>query len=31
MRADESGAISEGKVVEISLATKNLVNAIYEG
>jgi len=31
MRVDESGAISEGKVVEISLATQNLVNAIYEG
>jgi len=30
MRTDESGAISEGKVIEISLSTKNLVEAIYE-
>jgi hypothetical protein len=30
MRADASGAISEGKVIEISLSTKNLVDAIYE-
>ncbi len=30
MRADASGAISKGKVVEISLSTKNLVEAIYE-
>ncbi|MDF1823849.1 MAG: hypothetical protein P1U68_04355 [Verrucomicrobiales bacterium] len=30
MRSDESGAISEGKVIEISLATRNLVEAIYE-
>lgn len=30
MRSDESGAISKGKVIEISLSTKNLVEAIYE-
>ncbi len=30
MISDASGAISEGKVIEISLSTKNLVNAIYE-
>ncbi len=30
MRADASGAISKGKVIEISLSTKNLVEAIYE-
>ncbi len=30
MRTDASGAISEGKVIEISLSTKNLVEAIYE-
>lgn len=30
MQSDSSGAISEGKVIEISLATSNLVNAIYE-
>jgi len=30
MHADDSGAISEGRVIEISLATKNLVNAIYD-
>lgn len=30
MRIDASGAISEGKVIEISLATSNLVDAIYE-
>jgi len=30
MRSDDSGAISEGKVIEISLATRNLVEAIYE-
>ncbi len=30
MRADASGAISKGKVIEISLATNNLVAAIYE-
>ncbi|HQW30712.1 MAG TPA: hypothetical protein PK529_16075 [Verrucomicrobiales bacterium] len=30
MRTDESGAISKGKVMEISLSTKNLVAAIYE-
>lgn len=30
MKSDESGAISEGKVIEISLATRNLVEAIYE-
>ena len=30
MRADESGAISEGKVIEISLSTKNLVDSIYD-
>jgi hypothetical protein len=30
MRVDGSGAISEGNVIEISLATKNLVDAIYE-
>ena len=30
MQSDESGAISEGKVIEISLATRNLVEAIYE-
>jgi len=30
MQRDESGAISEGKVIEISLATSNLVEAIYE-
>ncbi|HRQ89815.1 MAG TPA: hypothetical protein PLA50_13530 [Bacteroidia bacterium] len=31
MQADASGAISKGKVIEISLSTKNLVEAIYEG
>lgn len=30
MRADATGAISKGKVIEISLSTKNLVEAIYE-
>ncbi len=30
MRADASGAISQGKVIEISLSTKNLVDAIYD-
>jgi hypothetical protein len=30
MISDSSGAISEGKVIEISLSTRNLVNAIYE-
>lgn len=30
MRADEVGAISRGNVIEISIATKNLVDAIYE-
>lgn len=30
MHTDASGAISEGKVIEISLSTKNLVEAIYE-
>jgi hypothetical protein len=30
MRADASGAISQGKVIEISLSTKNLVDSIYE-
>jgi len=30
MRSDESGAISHGKVNEISLATSGLVEAIYE-
>lgn len=30
MRTDASGAISEGKVIEIALSTKNLVEAIYE-
>ncbi|MDF1738127.1 MAG: hypothetical protein P1U86_03120 [Verrucomicrobiales bacterium] len=30
MISDASGSISEGKVIEISLSTKNLVNAIYE-
>lgn len=30
MQSDASGAISEGKVIEISLATSNLVDAIYE-
>ncbi len=30
MRTDASGAISKGKVVEISLSTNNLVDAIYE-
>ncbi len=30
MRADASGAISEGKVIEISLSTKNLVDSIYD-
>lgn len=30
MRSDDTGAISEGKVIEISLATRNLVEAIYE-
>ncbi len=30
MQSDETGAISEGKVIEISLATRNLVEAIYE-
>ena len=30
MRADESGAISKGKVIEISLSTKNLVDSIYD-
>ncbi|MDF1852400.1 MAG: hypothetical protein P1U85_16290 [Verrucomicrobiales bacterium] len=30
MRSDERGAISEGNVIEISVATKNLVKAIYE-
>tara|TARA_R110000850_G_scaffold19988_9_gene59829 strand:+ start:3916 stop:4710 length:795 start_codon:yes stop_codon:yes gene_type:complete len=29
MKADGSGAISEGKVIEISLATSNLVKAIF--
>jgi hypothetical protein len=31
MRNDASGSISKGNVIEISLATKNLVNAIYGG
>lgn len=30
MRTDASGAISKGKVIEISLSTNNLVTAIYE-
>ncbi len=30
MKTDDSGAISEGKVVEISLSTNNLVEAIYD-
>lgn len=30
MQSDANGAISEGKVIEISLATSNLVDAIYE-
>lgn len=30
MRTDATGAISEGKVIEIALSTKNLVDAIYE-
>lgn len=30
MKADASGAISKGKVIEISLSTTNLVDAIYE-
>lgn len=30
MRTDASGAISEGKVTEIALSTKQLVEAIYE-
>lgn len=30
MKSDETGAISEGNVIEISLATSNLVKAIYE-
>lgn len=30
MRTDATGSISEGKVIEISLSTKNLVEAIYE-
>ncbi len=30
MKADSSGAISKGKVIEISLSTTNLVDAIYE-
>lgn len=30
MRTDSSGAISKGKVIEISLSTANLVDAIYE-
>lgn len=30
MKSDDRGAISEGKVIEISVATKNLVQAIYE-
>lgn len=30
MQSDASGTISRGKVIEISLSTKNLVNAIYE-
>jgi len=30
MKSDETGAISEGKVIEISLSTKNLVEAIYD-
>lgn len=30
MKADASGAISKGKVIEISLSTTNLVEAIYE-
>lgn len=30
MRTDASGAISKGKVIEISLSTANLVDAIYE-
>lgn len=30
MQRDASGAISEGKVIEIALATRNLVEAIYE-
>ncbi len=30
MKADEAGVISEGNVVEISIATSNLVSAIYE-
>ena len=30
MISDETGAISEGKVIEISLSTRSLVNAIYE-
>lgn len=30
MRTDATGAISEGKVIEIALSTRNLVAAIYE-
>ncbi|MCB1203564.1 MAG: hypothetical protein KDN18_04835 [Verrucomicrobiae bacterium] len=30
MRVDASGIISQGKVIEISLSTKNLVDSIYE-
>jgi hypothetical protein len=30
MKTDESGAISKGKVIEISLSTTNLVEAIHE-
>lgn len=30
MRTDASGAISKGKVIEISLSTANLVDAIYD-
>ncbi|MEX2581302.1 MAG: hypothetical protein WD342_19755 [Verrucomicrobiales bacterium] len=30
MRTDDTGAISQGNVIEISLATSNLVNSIYE-
>ena len=30
MRTDIHGIISEGKVIEIALSTKSLVEAIYE-
>ena len=30
MKTDETGVISKGNVVEISIATSNLVSAIYE-